>query len=135
MSANKNKTSIVFALAAAVAFVLVTCVSCMPPGPPELVITGTVTDADTGRPIAGAKVSDDEYGPQPAWENIRPGDCAPWGAVTDTNGAYRYLTWPEHHGIKAEAAGYKTQRKTLYKGHLVLHTKSEEIIDFALQPD
>ena len=112
---------------------LVAVNSCEPPGPPEQVIKGAVTDASTGQPISGARVSDDGYGPAPSWGVIRAGDCAPWGAVTDSLGTYRYLTWPEHHSIKATAAGYKTQRKSLYDSHFVLNKKSEEVIDFALE--
>ncbi|MHC4520552.1 MAG: carboxypeptidase-like regulatory domain-containing protein, partial [Planctomycetota bacterium] len=114
---------------------LVIAVSFRPPGPPELVVTGTVTDAATGNPIAGARVFDDGYGPAPPWDEIRPGDRAPWGAVTDSQGRYSFLTWPEHHSVRAEAPGYTSQRKTLYEGHFVLRKKPEEVIVFELQAD
>jgi outer membrane lipoprotein-sorting protein len=90
---------------------------------PEFVVTGTVTDATTGQPIAGAKVFDDGYGPKPYK-----------GAITDANGRYSYQTWPEEHRIKAEAPGYKTQRKGLQAG--LFHTDNvgdKQVIDFALE--
>lgn len=90
---------------------------------PGFVVTGTVTDKTTGQPIAGAKVSDDGYGPKPYK-----------GAITDSRGRYSYHTWPEEHRIKAEAPGYKPQRKGLRTG--LFHTENveeKEIIDFALE--
>jgi outer membrane lipoprotein-sorting protein len=92
---------------------------------PGFVVTGTVTDAATGRPIAGAKVSDDGYGPKPYK-----------GAITDANGVYSYHTWPEEHRIKAEASGYKPQHKGLSTG--LFHTENVEdkqVIDFTLEPE
>jgi outer membrane lipoprotein-sorting protein len=87
---------------------------------PSFVVRGTVTDAVTGEPIAGAKVSDDQYadGRQ--------------GAITDSEGKYRYLTWPEEHSIKVEAQGYKPQRKVI-TGLFHAETENEEVIDFALE--
>jgi beta-lactamase regulating signal transducer with metallopeptidase domain len=94
-------------------------------GYPTLVISGVVTDAATGNPIAGARVGDNGYGRKPYR-----------GAVTDSNGRYYYLTWPERHSIKVEARGYKTQRKTLYEGHLVFDKEMvEEEIHFTLEPE
>jgi len=90
---------------------------------PEFVVTGTVTDAATGEPIAGAKVSDDGYGPEPYR-----------GAVTDSQGGYRYATWAEEHTIVAKAPGYKPQRKGLTG---LFHTEpgKEAIMNFALERD
>jgi len=87
---------------------------------PSFVVRGTVTDAVTGEPIAGVKVSDDQYagGRQ--------------GAITDSEGKYRYLTWPEEHGIKAEAQGYKPQRKGT-TGLFHAETEDEKVIDFVLE--
>jgi len=65
---------------------------------PSFEVTGTVTDAQTGRPIAGAVVYDDGYGPSPRQETI-----------TDSNGVFRLKTWNEEHNITARAAGYKPQ--------------------------
>ena len=105
----------------------------MPSGPPNFVIRGTVSDARTGQPIAGAKVSDDGYGPKASWDTIRAGSCMQWGGITDSKGNYSYLTWGEHHCIVAKASGYKSQLKTLFEGHFVLHKKSEEVMNFALE--
>ncbi len=89
---------------------------------PSFVIRGTVTDAVTGEPIAGVKVSDDQYagGRQ--------------GAITDSEGKYRYLTWSEEHTIKAEAQGYKPQRKVI-TGLFHAETEDEKIIDFELEQE
>lgn len=104
-------------------------------GPPELVIRGTVTDAETGEPIAGAKVFDDGYGPEPDWTKIQPDKQSEWGAITNSAGKYSFLTWPEHHSIKVEAPAYKAKKESLYSGHFTLNKKDEEIFDFALEPE
>ncbi|MHC4204904.1 MAG: carboxypeptidase regulatory-like domain-containing protein [Planctomycetota bacterium] len=90
---------------------------------PKFVVTGTVIDAATGQPIAGAKVTDDGYGPEPYK-----------GAITDSEGEYSYLTWPEEHRIKAEAPGYKPQHKGL-TGLFHVENENEKVIDFALEPE
>ena len=90
---------------------------------PKFVVIGTVTDATTGQPIAGAKVTDDGYGPEPYK-----------GAITDSEGKYSYLTWPEEHRIKAEAPGYKPQRKGI-TGLFHVESEDEKVIDFALEPE
>ena len=106
-------------------------------GPPALVITGTVTDAQSGQPIAGAKVFDDGYAGDPDWKKVESGFYEPnlphWGDVADANGNYAFLTWPEHHGFKVEAPDYKTKRATLYSGHFTTNKKDEEVFDFALE--
>lgn len=89
---------------------------------PGLVLTGTVTDAVTGQPIAGAKVSDDGYGTKPYK-----------GAITDQTGNYNYVTWAEEHNIVAQAAGYKSQRQTLTTSYL--QTDNEIVLNFALVHD
>jgi len=116
------------------AAILLPMASCTP-GPPSLVIKGTVKDAQTGKPIAGARVFDDGYGPKPNWEQIKADVRSEWGAITNTAGEYSFHTWPEHHSIKVEAQGYKAKRQSLYDGHFVLNTKDEEIFDFALEPE
>ncbi|MHC4536644.1 MAG: carboxypeptidase-like regulatory domain-containing protein [Planctomycetota bacterium] len=88
---------------------------------PTFVVTGTVTDATTGQPIVGAKVTDDGYGPEPYK-----------GAITDSQGTYSYLTWPEEHGIKAEAPGYKPQSKGI-TGLFHVENEDEKVIDFSLE--
>jgi len=90
---------------------------------PEFVVMGTVTDAVTGEPIVGAKVSDDGYGPEPYKR-----------AITDSEGKYSYRTWPEEHRIKAEAPGYKPQRKDI-TGLLHVENEDERVMDFALEPE
>ena len=104
-------------------------------GPPKLVIKGVVKDAQTGEPIAGARIFDDGYGPEPLWEQIRSDVRYQWGAITNEAGQYSFLTWPEHHTIKIEAPGYKAQRRSLYKSHFVLKTKDEEIFNFMLESE
>lgn len=89
---------------------------------PSFVVRGAVTDAVTGEPIAGVKVSDDQYagGRQ--------------GAITDSQGKYRYLTWPEEHSIKVESQGYKPQRKGI-TGLFHAETEDEKVIDFVLEQE
>ncbi|MDD5063682.1 MAG: M56 family metallopeptidase [Phycisphaerae bacterium] len=89
------------------------------PKPPEFVIKGTVTDADTGRPVAGAKVGDERYAEGKQW------------TTTDANGYYSYSTWYEEHNIKCEAPGYKTQNKLLYTK--LLGSEKEKVLDFDLE--
>ena len=90
---------------------------------PGFVIAGVVTDATTGQPIAGARVSDNGYGPKPYRS-----------AITNSEGRYSYVTWPEEHSIVAEAPGYKAQRKGITGG--LFHTAEEsQVIDFALKPE
>lgn len=90
-------------------------------GTPPLEITGTVFDQATGQPIASARVSDDGYGPKPYQ-----------GAITDSEGRYRYLTWPEEHTIVAEAPGYKPRRHAIDTGPL--QSAEELVMVFYLEP-
>jgi len=88
---------------------------------PTLLVTGTVTDAATGAPIAGARVTDDGYG------------YAPYGylgATTAAQGHYGYKTWPEEHNVSAVALGYAKASKLLATG--LLQTGRERVLDFAL---
>jgi hypothetical protein len=68
---------------------------------PNVLVTGTVTDAETGEPIAGARVADNRYNTGP--------DRAPQEAWTDTNGLYSLSTWYEDHSVAASAPGYTTK--------------------------
>lgn len=86
--------------------------------PPSLVVSGMVKDAKTGQPIAGAKVSDGNYASGKQF------------GITNSNGEYQYLTWPEEHGIVAEAPGYKTQSQLLTTK--VFNKEKEKNLDFAL---
>ncbi|KPK34673.1 MAG: hypothetical protein AMJ65_18065, partial [Phycisphaerae bacterium SG8_4] len=105
------------------------------PGSPELVVKGTVKDALTGKPIAGARVFDDGYGPTPLWNQIRAGERSEWGAITNAAGEYSFLTWPEHHSISAQALGYKPERGSLYDNHFTVNENDEEAMNFLLVPD
>ncbi|MBN1391576.1 MAG: carboxypeptidase-like regulatory domain-containing protein [Sedimentisphaerales bacterium] len=89
--------------------------------PVDFVIKGTVTDADTGKPIAGAKVGDNGYSD----ENF--------GTVTDESGDYSYKTWYEEHNVKAAANGYKEQRVTLLTK--LFGKEKEKVINFKLKPE
>ena len=79
MNARKRRILLITSVPVIVVTALVIIVSFMPPGPLELVVTGTVSDAATRDPILGARVFDDAYGPGSSWDNIRPSDRAPWG--------------------------------------------------------
>ena len=105
------------------------------PGSPELVVRGTVKNAQTGRPIAGARVFDDGYGPRPSWGQIRADERSEWGAITNAAGEYSFLTWPEHHSISVEAPGYKPERESLYENHFTINKNDEETMDFVLEPE
>lgn len=66
--------------------------------PPDYMLSGTVMDAQSGQPIAGAIVLDDGYGPQPYQKGI-----------TDDEGKFEYKSWNEEHTITAKADGYHSQ--------------------------
>lgn len=87
---------------------------------PEFVIKGSVTNAATGKPIAGAKVGDSE--------RYAGGK---YGTVTDLNGNYSYKTWYEEHDVKCEVSGYKTETKVLLTK--ILGSEPETVLDFALR--
>lgn len=87
----------------------------------NLTVTGTVTDAQTGKPIQGAKISDKTY------------NGGNQGAVSDAKGKYSYQTWYEEHSVITKAKGYESQTKTL-KTKLV-GSEKEVSIDFQLQPE
>ena len=88
-------------------------------GPPNFVIKGTVTDSETGQPIAGAKVGDNkEY------------NDGKFSTVTDSNGHYEYKTWHEEHFVVAEADEYKPEREILLTK--LFGSEKEKIIDFKL---
>jgi serine/threonine protein kinase len=93
-------------------------------GKPNLTVHGTVTDAATGKPIAGARVDDNRYGTGT--------DKAPQQAWTDAEGRYELNTWYEEHDIAASANGYETRLA-------LLRTKPfgrehEKWMDFQLLP-
>jgi len=88
---------------------------------PNFVIRGTVRDAVTGKPIAGAKVSDDGYGRQPNQFGM-----------TDSDGKFQYKSWREEHNVKAEAPGYQTRQSGFTTS--ILQTEKEKVLDFILTP-
>jgi len=86
---------------------------------PGFVLTGTVKDKATGEPIAGAIVSDDNYGPKPYKQ-----------ATTDSTGKYSYATWGEEHNVIAQAPNYRPERKTLITD--LFQLKKQGALDFEL---
>jgi len=88
--------------------------------PVDFVIKGTVTDAQTGKSIAGAKVGDTE--------KYADGK---FYTTTDVNGNYSYKTYYEEHGVKAEANGYKRQNTGF--GTKLFGKEKEKVINFALE--
>jgi tRNA A-37 threonylcarbamoyl transferase component Bud32 len=91
---------------------------------PTFVVRGTVTDAVTGQPIAGARVDDSFYGTRPN----RP----PQHAGTDAWGHYELSTWYEVHTLGASAAGYQTKLQTFSPANFEQEKPAQ--IDFQLQP-
>ncbi|MFC1737884.1 M56 family metallopeptidase [Planctomycetota bacterium] len=93
-------------------------------GPPNFTVKGTVTDAETGEPIAGAKVGDvEKYAEGEQW------------TTTDANGNYEYKTWYEEHAVKCEIAGYETQIKGFLPKLFGLDLEKERVFDFELARD
>ncbi|MCF7957389.1 MAG: carboxypeptidase regulatory-like domain-containing protein [Phycisphaerae bacterium] len=89
--------------------------------PPGFIIRGTVTDAKTGQPVAGAIVADDKQ-----YNNGK------FTTITDSNGNYQYKTWYEEHNIMAKMPGYHTRHEGLYTK--ILGSEKEKVIDFKLVP-
>ena len=83
------------------------------PGEFNLVISGTVTDAETGKPVEGARVADNVYGGAPN----RP--CQE--AWTDKEGHYELKTWHEHHTMVASAPGYPPRLLTLIEPQMEMN--------------
>jgi hypothetical protein len=88
---------------------------------PKHVVSGVVTDIETGKPIEGARVADDDYGPKPSK-----------GAITDSEGKYSYTTWGEEHNVVAKAIGYKPKQKLLTTNPL--QTSKGDALNFELSP-
>ena len=84
---------------------------------PNLALSGTVIDASSSKPIQGASVSDESYGPEPRKR-----------AMTDSTGKYNYMTWVEEHTIVVKASGYKTRTENLNPRG----TEKEKVLDFKL---
>jgi TPR repeat protein/tRNA A-37 threonylcarbamoyl transferase component Bud32 len=90
---------------------------------PTFVVRGTVTDAVSGRPIAGARVDDNAFGARPN----RP----PQQSWTDAQGQYELRTWYEEHTLAASAPGYETKLYVFVTKNLVQGRPAQ--IDFQLQ--
>ncbi len=88
---SKKTLLIIVSVIAACMYFIVSTIFMPAGGPPPLAITGTVTDAQSGQPIAEAKVFDDGYS-EPDWEKIESGYYEPnlphCGDVTDATGSY-----------------------------------------------
>ncbi len=94
---------------------------------PTLVVHGTVVDAVTGRPIAGARVDDNFDGARPN----RP----PQQAWTDNMGNYKLCTWREAHTLAASAPGYETKLQVFTaNGSPPRPGTHMDYMDFRLQP-
>jgi hypothetical protein len=93
---------------------------------PTFVVRGTVSDAVTGQPIAGARVDDNSYGTSPT--------RTPQQAWTDAQGHYELRTWPEEHTLAASAPGYQTKLITMLTHGFSLQQDGKAQIDFQLQP-
>jgi tRNA A-37 threonylcarbamoyl transferase component Bud32 len=91
---------------------------------PNVNVRGTVNDAVTGKPIAGARVDDNRYGADT--------DKAPQQAWTDKSGHYKLKTWYEEHTIAASAPGYEPGLNTLFTKSF--GSERELRMDFKLQP-
>ncbi|MHC4179975.1 MAG: carboxypeptidase regulatory-like domain-containing protein [Planctomycetota bacterium] len=91
--------------------------------PAGQVVTGHVVDESTGEPIAGARVADLGYGPEPRR-----------GTVTDAKGRYEFSTWPEEHYVQAQARGYLPERRLVRTNELGEPTSKRLRIDFSLTP-
>ena len=87
----------------------------------DFAIKGTVTDAQTGNPIAGAKVGDVDYAE------------GKYYTTTDIYGSYSYKTQYEEHNLKCQAEGYKTKNDILLTK--VFGKEKEKVINFVLEPE
>ena len=91
---------------------------------PNVTVSGVVTDAATGQPIAGARVDDNRYGADPK--------KTPAQAWTDANGHYELKTWYEEHNIAASANGYDSKLSLLQTK--IFHSERNVRMNFALDP-
>ena len=86
--------------------------------PPDYPLSGVVVDAATGKPITGAIVFDNGYGPEPYQKGI-----------TDADGKFEYKSWNEEHNVAAKADGYESQSMTFTTAPI----DNSKKLDFKLQ--
>jgi beta-lactamase regulating signal transducer with metallopeptidase domain len=89
------------------------------PTPPDYTLSGSVTNAESGQPIAGAIVYDDGYGPQPYQKGI-----------TGADGKFEYKSWNEEHNVAAKADGYQQQTMAF----MTFPFDNSKNLNFKLQP-
>jgi tRNA A-37 threonylcarbamoyl transferase component Bud32 len=88
-------------------------------------IAGVVSDAQTGQPIAGARVDDNRYGASPT--------TPPRYTYSLTNGAYELKTAYEEHTIAASAQGYRRELNLLLTKPFRFESRVQ--MNFRLQPE
>ncbi|MFH1738477.1 MAG: carboxypeptidase-like regulatory domain-containing protein [bacterium] len=94
------------------------------PGEFNLVVSGIVTDAETGNPVPGARVADHLY----CGTTERP--CQE--AWTDENGRYELNTWYEEHSLVVSAPGYPPKLSVLLTKSFSQEPKIE--MNFSISP-
>ena len=91
---------------------------------PSYIVTGQVTDAQTGKPIAGVRVYDQDFSRRPT--------PIPQETRTDATGHYELKTWNEEHTVAASAEGYETAVNVLRAKSSGQLTRA--VLDFQLHP-
>ncbi len=92
---------------------------------PDVTVSGVVTDAITGQPIAGARVDDNRAGADT--------DKTPAQTWTDAGGHYELKTWSEEHTIAASAPGYEPRLSALRTK--IFNSRRNINMDFRLEPE
>jgi hypothetical protein len=100
--------------------IIVICSYLMSCSTTSIILSGKVSDQNTGKPIEKAIVRDGNYG------NGNFG-------ITDNEGKYSYCTNCEEHNIEIFAEGYKAERKTVLTPFLP--NKNEIVINIELEKE